>query len=101
MDAYTSQGSGGSGGLPVLQPTRLRQPEAVAQVAELRPDLIVTAAYGKFLPKSGSKCRFGCLNVHGSLLPRYRQALIQRAIINGETVTGVTLMYMAIPIMAI
>lgn len=84
-------------GLPVLQPTRLRQPEAVAQVAELRPDLIVTAAYGQILPKSVLDLpRFGCLNVHGSLLPRYRGgAPIQRAIINGETVTGVTLMYMA------
>lgn len=57
-------------GLPVLQPTRLRQPEAVAQVAELRPDLIVTAAYGQILPKSVLDLpRFGCLNVHGSLLP--------------------------------
>ncbi|KJD42580.1 methionyl-tRNA formyltransferase [Paenibacillus terrae] len=84
-------------GLPVLQPIRLRQPEAVAQVAELRPDLIVTAAYGQILPKSVLDLpRFGCLNVHGSLLPRYRGgAPIQRAIINGETVTGVTLMYMA------
>ncbi|MDY8021611.1 methionyl-tRNA formyltransferase [Paenibacillus polymyxa] len=84
-------------GLPVLQPTRLRLPEVVAQVAELRPDLIVTAAYGQILPKSVLDLpRFGCLNVHGSLLPRYRGgAPIQRAIINGETVTGVTLMYMA------
>lgn len=84
-------------GLPVLQPQRLRAPEAVAEVAALAPDLIVTAAYGQILPKSVLDLpRFGCLNVHGSLLPKYRGgAPIQRAIINGEKETGITLMYMA------
>ncbi|WP_044479998.1 methionyl-tRNA formyltransferase [Paenibacillus antibioticophila] len=84
-------------GLQVLQPQRLRAPEAVAEVAALAPDLIVTAAYGQILPKSVLDLpRFGCLNVHGSLLPKYRGgAPIQRAIINGEKETGITLMYMA------
>ncbi|TJY43255.1 methionyl-tRNA formyltransferase [Cohnella pontilimi] len=84
-------------GLPVLQPDKLRASEAVAQLAALQPDLIVTAAYGQILPKSVLDLpRLGCINVHGSLLPRYRGgAPIQRSIINGETVTGVTLMYMA------
>lgn len=84
-------------GLPVMQPQRLRLPEAVAELAQWKPDVIVTAAYGQILPKAVLDMpQFGCLNVHGSLLPRYRGgAPIQRAIINGETVTGVTLMYMA------
>ncbi|MFC5532345.1 methionyl-tRNA formyltransferase [Cohnella yongneupensis] len=84
-------------GLEVLQPEKLRSPEGVAAVAAIAPDLIVTAAYGQILPKSVLDLpKFGCLNVHGSLLPKYRGgAPIQRSIINGETVTGVTLMYMA------
>ncbi|QAY65527.1 methionyl-tRNA formyltransferase [Paenibacillus protaetiae] len=84
-------------GLPVLQPERMRSEEAVAALAELKPDLIVTAAYGQILPKAVLELpRFGCINVHGSLLPKYRGgAPIQRSIINGEKVTGVTIMYMA------
>ncbi|MNB81637.1 Methionyl-tRNA formyltransferase [compost metagenome] len=84
-------------GLPVLQPERLRRPEAVAELAGYAPDLIVTAAYGQILPKSVLDLPpNGCVNVHGSLLPKYRGgAPIQRCIINGEKVTGVTLMYMA------
>ncbi|WP_313641272.1 methionyl-tRNA formyltransferase, partial [Paenibacillus sp.] len=84
-------------GLPVLQPERMRKPEAVAELAEYEPDLIVTAAYGQILPKAVLDLpRNGCVNVHGSLLPKYRGgAPIQRSIINGEKVTGVTLMYMA------
>jgi len=84
-------------GLPVLQPAKLRAPEAVAELAAYEPDLIVTAAYGQILPKSVlSMPKFGCINVHGSLLPKYRGgAPIQRAIMNGEKVTGVTIMYMA------
>ncbi|OKP96897.1 methionyl-tRNA formyltransferase [Paenibacillus sp. P46E] len=84
-------------GLPVLQPERMRRPEAVAELATYEPDLIVTAAYGQILPKSVLDLpKFGCVNVHGSLLPKYRGgAPIQRCIINGEKVTGVTLMYMA------
>lgn len=84
-------------GLPVLQPERLRRPEAIAELAAFEPDLIVTAAYGQILPKSVLDLpENGCVNVHGSLLPKYRGgAPIQRSIINGEKVTGVTLMYMA------
>jgi len=84
-------------GLPVLQPERMRSPEAAAAIAELKPDLIVTAAYGQILPKAVLELpRLGCINVHGSLLPQYRGgAPIQRSIINGESKTGVTIMYMA------
>ncbi|MDO3409377.1 methionyl-tRNA formyltransferase [Saccharibacillus sp. CPCC 101409] len=83
--------------LPVLQPDRMRDKEAVEELASFHPDLIVTAAYGQILPKSLlSVPELGCVNVHGSLLPAYRGgAPIQRSIINGETKTGITLMYMA------
>lgn len=84
-------------GIPVLQPEKLRAPEAIADVLACRPDLIVTAAYGQILPKAVLDApRYGCINVHASLLPKYRGgAPIHRAIIEGETVTGVTIMYMA------
>lgn len=84
-------------GLQVMQPVRMRSPEAVEALAALQPELIVTAAYGQILPKEVLDLpRLGCINVHGSLLPRYRGgAPIQRAIMNGESVTGVTIMYMA------
>ncbi|MEC0371886.1 methionyl-tRNA formyltransferase [Paenibacillus chibensis] len=84
-------------GIPVLQPQRMRNPEAVAELAAYKPDLIVTAAYGQILPKAVLDLPAnGCVNVHGSLLPKYRGgAPIQRCIINGETETGITLMYMA------
>ena len=84
-------------GLPVLQPERLRREEAVAELAAYKPELIVTAAYGQILSKAVLDLpALGCVNVHGSLLPKYRGgAPIQRSIINGEKVTGVTLMYMA------
>jgi len=84
-------------GLPVLQPERLRRPEAVAELADYKPDMIITAAYGQILPGAVLDLPVrGCVNVHGSLLPKYRGgAPIQRSVINGETVTGVTLMYMA------
>jgi methionyl-tRNA formyltransferase len=83
--------------IPVLQPEKLRHPDAIAQIIALKPDLIVTAAYGQILPKAILELpQHGCLNVHGSLLPLYRGgAPIQRAIMNGESLTGVTLMYMA------
>ncbi|GGN95982.1 methionyl-tRNA formyltransferase [Saccharibacillus kuerlensis] len=83
--------------LPVLQPQRMRDKDAVEELASFHPDLIVTAAYGQILPKSLLNVpELGCVNVHGSLLPAYRGgAPIQRSIINGETQTGITLMYMA------
>lgn len=84
-------------GLTVWQPEKLRTSDTVDDIRALRPDLIVTAAYGQILPKAVLDIpRLGCINVHGSLLPKYRGgAPIQRSIMNGETVTGVTIMYMA------
>ncbi len=83
-------------GLPVYQPEKLRDPEAVERVLSLKPDLIVTAAYGQILPEAILKePKFGCINVHASLLPKYRGgAPIHHAIINGEKETGITIMYM-------
>jgi methionyl-tRNA formyltransferase len=84
-------------GIPVMQPERIRRPEAIAELAGWQPDLIVTAAFGQILPKAVLDIpHLGCINVHASLLPRYRGgAPIHRAIMEGETKTGVTLMYMA------
>ena len=80
----------------VLQPERARDPLFVEQVRAFRPDLIVVAAYGQILPQALLDVpRFGCLNVHTSLLPRYRGAApIQWAILNGDSETGVTIMKM-------
>ncbi|GAA4871105.1 methionyl-tRNA formyltransferase [Paenibacillus vulneris] len=84
-------------GIPVLQPERLRRPESVEELKQLQPDLIVTAAYGQILPKSVLELpKHGCINIHASLLPKYRGgAPIHHAIMNGDEVTGVTIMYMA------
>jgi methionyl-tRNA formyltransferase len=83
-------------GLPVLQPERARHPEFIDQVRLLNPDLIAVAAYGQILPKELLDVpKFGCLNVHTSLLPKYRGAApIQWAMLNGEAETGVTIMRM-------
>lgn len=83
--------------VPVYQPMTLRDELVQKQIAELSPDLIVVVAYGKMLPKEVLKIpRLGCINVHGSLLPKYRGAApIQWAVLNGEKITGVTTMYMA------
>jgi len=83
-------------GIPVFQPERVRHPEAVARIAAERPDIIVVAAYGQILPQALLDVpRHLCLNVHASLLPRYRGAApIAWAIARGETVTGVTIMKM-------
>ncbi len=82
--------------LPVLQPERARAESFLAQLRELRPDIIAVAAYGQILPKAILELpRFGCLNVHTSLLPKYRGAApIQWAILNDESDTGVTIMKM-------
>ncbi len=82
--------------LPVLQPERARDPGFIEALRELRPDLIAVAAYGQILPPSILDLPpHGCLNVHTSLLPKYRGAApIQWAIINGEEQTGVTIMKM-------
>lgn len=83
-------------GIPVLQPEKIKAPEALEEVLSLRPDLIVTAAYGQILPKQLLEAPgFGCINVHASLLPKYRGgAPIHKAIIAGEKESGVTIMYM-------
>jgi methionyl-tRNA formyltransferase len=82
--------------LPVLQPTKARDEKFIFELRELKPDLIVVVAYGQILPQSILDLpKFGCLNVHTSLLPKYRGASpIQSAILNGETETGVTIMKM-------
>jgi methionyl-tRNA formyltransferase len=82
--------------IPVYQPLKLRQTDAVAELEALAPDLIVVVAYGQILPKSVLEIPAnGCINVHASLLPKYRGAApINKAIINGETETGITTMYM-------
>ena len=81
---------------PVLQPERARDPGFIEQIRNLAPDLIVVAAYGQILPPALLDVpRFGCLNVHTSLLPKYRGAApIQWAIINGDVESGVTIMKM-------
>lgn len=83
-------------GLPVLQPEKVKDPEFIARLAALKPDIIVVVAFGQFLPAALLDLPpLGCINVHASLLPRYRGAApIHRAIIDGETATGVTTMYM-------
>lgn len=84
-------------GLKVLQPKTLRTPEAEQEIQNLCPECIVVVAYGKILPKEILEIpRYGCINVHASLLPKYRGAApIQWAVINGEPMSGVTTMYMA------
>jgi methionyl-tRNA formyltransferase len=83
-------------GIPVFQPEKARHPDAVARIAAEAPDLIVVAAYGHILPKSILDIpRFGCINVHASLLPKYRGAApINWAVARGETATGITIMRM-------
>ncbi len=83
--------------LPVFQPVTLKDEAVQDQVRALAPELIVVAAYGKLLPKAVLEApKYGCINVHSSLLPKYRGAApIHWAILNGEKETGVTIMYMA------
>jgi methionyl-tRNA formyltransferase len=84
-------------GIPVLQPLKLRAPEAVAELAAFAPDVIVVMAYGQILPRVVLDLpRLACLNLHASLLPRHRGAApIQAAIREGDLETGITVMYMA------
>ncbi len=84
-------------GIPVYQPEKLRDGTALAVLRELAPEVIVVVAYGRILPDDILALpKYGCINVHGSLLPKYRgSAPIQRAVINGEKITGVTTMYLA------
>lgn len=82
--------------IPVFQPNSLRNDESFEMIKSCAPDLIVVVAYGKILPKRVLELpKYGCINVHASLLPRYRGAgPIQWAILNGESETGITTMYM-------
>jgi methionyl-tRNA formyltransferase len=85
-----------AGNLPVLQPRRARDEAFIAELRRLQPDLIIVAAYGQILPPAILELpRHGCLNVHTSLLPKYRGASpIQTALLNDDPETGVTLMKM-------
>lgn len=84
-------------GVPVLQPDKIRTPEFLEQLRTWKPDLIVVAAYGRILPNSILELPpHGCINVHASLLPKYRGAApMQWAILNGDAKTGVTIMQMS------
>lgn len=83
--------------IKVLQPEKIRKNEEfLAEIKELNPDAICVVAYGKILPKTLLEIpKYGCINVHGSLLPKYRGAApIQWAVLNGDKTTGITTMYM-------
>lgn len=82
--------------IPVFQPEKIRQPEELEKILSLKPDLIVTAAFGQILPKELLQApTYGCINVHASLLPELRGgAPIHYAIIQGKKKTGITIMYM-------
>ncbi|MGF7144812.1 methionyl-tRNA formyltransferase [Anaerotaenia torta] len=82
--------------VPVYQPNKVREPEFMEKVRELAPETIIVAAFGQILPKALLDIPpYGCINVHGSLLPKYRGAApIQYSIIDGEHETGITIMYM-------
>ena len=81
-------------GIPVFQPQRIRNEEGARMLSDLAPDLMITAAFGQILSKENLAVpQLGCINVHGSLLPKYRGAApVQWAVINGEKTTGVTTM---------
>lgn len=84
-------------GLPILQPEKVRKNEEfITKIKDLKPDVICVVAYGKILPKEILEIpKYGCINVHGSLLPKYRGAApIQWAVLNGDKETGITTMYM-------
>ena len=83
--------------ITVLQPNKVREEEFLEVLKELNADIVVVVAYGQILPESILNMpKYGCINVHGSLLPKYRGAApIQWSVINGEKKTGVTTMYMA------
>ena len=82
--------------IPVFQPRRVREPECIEELRKYDADIMVVVAFGQILPKEILEmCTYGCVNVHASLLPKYRgSAPIQWAIIDGEEVTGVTTMQM-------
>ena len=83
-------------GIPVYQPVKLKDSDSYEIIKELNPDVIVVVAYGQILSENILNIpKYGCINVHGSLLPKYRGAApIQWSVLNGDKVTGVTTMYM-------
>lgn len=83
-------------GIPLLQPETLKSPDIQAQLEALRPDVMVVAAYGLLLPEAVLRIpRHGCINIHASLLPRWRGAApIQRTLLKGDAETGITIMQM-------
>ena len=83
-------------GIPVYQPKKVREPECIEELRKYEADIMVVIAFGQILPKEILEMTpYGCVNVHASLLPKYRGAApIQWSIIDGETVTGVTTMQM-------
>ena len=83
-------------GIPVFQPEKMRVPETYETIAAYKPDAIIVAAYGRIIPKNILELpKYGCINVHASLLPKYRGAApIQWAILNGDEKTGVSIMQM-------
>lgn len=85
-----------SAGIPVYQPTKMRDGEALSVLKDLNPELIVVVAYGKLLPLEILDLpKYGCINMHASILPRYRGAApIQWCVLNGEKISGVTAMQM-------
>ena len=86
-----------SAGIPVYQPEKMRTGEAMDILRELKPDILAVVAYGKILPKEMLDLpKFGAVNVHGSLLPKYRGAApIQWAVLNGDETTGVSTMFLS------
>jgi len=82
--------------IPVIQPVKVRVPEAVEAIRALNPDLVIVVAFGQILPKALLDIpRYGCINIHASLLPRYRGAApLNWCLINGESETGITTMMM-------
>ncbi|QUH20891.1 methionyl-tRNA formyltransferase [Alkaliphilus sp. B6464] len=82
--------------IPIFQPTTLKNEDVINEIKELNPDIIIVVAYGQILPKKVLEIpKYGCINVHASILPKYRGAgPINWAIINGEKKTGITTMYM-------
>ena len=83
--------------IPVMQPVNVSVPEVIDELRAYEPELIVVVAFGQFVTKKIREMpKYGCINVHGSLLPEYRGAApMQRAIIDGKKVTGITTMFMA------
>ena len=83
-------------GIPVYQPVKVKEPEFLETLKEIAPDIIVVAAFGQIIPKTILNLpRFGCINIHASLLPKYRGAApIQQAVIDGEKESGVTIQKM-------